>query len=194
MKYVLATLLCAALAPLPLAAQPLTGGFVGFGIGSFDHKESDGAGNTIVSGSTTKWQGLGGYEFNDHFAVEGSWGKTGTVKGAFTQSFLGSGTVTVNVLEKYETYTLRAVGMLPLKKLKLLGGAGYYNSRLSVTLRIEGTPGELSDNSTVDNGAMLLGGVQVDLERFSIRAEYDWFHTPRDVESSEATVNVIFKF
>jgi Outer membrane protein beta-barrel domain len=194
MRYALALLLGVALAPLPIAAQPLTGGFVGLGIGSFDHKESDGAGNTILSGSTTKWQGLGGYEFNDHFAVEGSWGKTGSITGTFTQSFPGSGPLTVNLIEKYETYTLRAVGMLPLKSVKLVGGAGYYNSRLTATLRIEGVPGELSDNSTVDNGAMLLGGVQVDLERFSIRAEYEWFDTPRDVESSEVTVNVLFKF
>lgn len=194
MKYLLGSVLAIALVPLAATAQPLTGGYVGLGVGAFDYKESDGAGGTIIDDTTTKWQGLGGYEFNDHFAVEGSWGKTGSVRGAVTQSFPGVGTVTLNVIEKYETYTLRAVGVLPLDKVKLLAGGGYYNSRLNITLRIEGMAGELSDNSTVDEGAMLLGGVQVDLYRFSIRAEYEWFDAPRDVESSEVTVNVLFKF
>jgi hypothetical protein len=182
-----------ALAIAPFAhAQPLSGGFVGFGVGSYSYKETS-AGTTVIDENSSSWHALGGYEFNDHFAFEGSWGKSGKLQGSVDDFVPGFGPATLSVTEKYETYTLRAVGMLPFKKVKLLGGLGYYSSQIDLTVRVEGL-GEFSDNGMSDDGAMAALGVEYDLDRMYVRAEYDWFDTPSGVDASEISLNVLFKF
>jgi hypothetical protein len=191
MKHVFVVMIALAVAPFA-SAQPLSGGFVGFGVGSYSYRERAGD-LTIIDETSSSWHALGGYEFNDHFAFEGTWGRSGTLKGRVDNFDAGFGPTTLNVIEKYDTYSLRAVGMLPFKKLKLLGGLGYYSSRLDLTLRIDGV-GEFSDDSTTDDGAMADLAVQYDLDRMYVRAEYDWFDTPSGVQASEFSLNVLFKF
>lgn len=192
MRHVL--LLAAALGFAPLAtAQPLSGAYVGFGAGSFDYSEASG-GATLVDDSASSWRAFGGYEINKHLSVEGSWGRTGAVHGRFDQDLFGTGPVTVDLTEKYEIYTIRAVGKLPLRHVTLLAGAGYYNARLTFNLRVEGFTGEVNDNSNTDDGGMLLGGVQYDLDYMSIRAEYERFSFPSEIDASQLSINVLFKF
>jgi opacity protein-like surface antigen len=192
MKHLFVLLIGLAIAPFA-GAQPLTGGFVGFGVGSFSYQEDDVTGATIIDDTSSSWHALGGYEFNDHFAFEGSWGRSGSLHGTIDDFIPGSGPVTLELIGKYEIYTLRAVGMLPFKKFKLLGGLGYYNARLNLTVRAPGF-GEFSDDSNTDDGAMAAIGAQYDLDRFYLRAEYDWFDAPSGVQQSEVSLNVLFKF
>ena len=40
---------------------------------------------------------IGGYRFNDNFALEGGWGKTGDLEESFTEVIPPFGTVTLNL-------------------------------------------------------------------------------------------------
>lgn len=191
MKQWLVLALCLTVAPFA-GAQSLGGGFVGYGVGSYAYRETSG-GLVIIDDSASSWRGFGGYEIKRFFAVEGSWGRTGALKGSHDENIPGFGVATFDLQGKYETYTIRAVGMLPLKRFKLVGGGGYYNSRLDLNVRVRGLSGEINSSGT-DNGTTLFAGLQYDLDVMGIRFEYEWFDQRQGTTASQATINLLFRF
>jgi hypothetical protein len=191
MKQWLLLVPCLTVAPFA-GAQSLSGAFVGYGAGSYAYRETD-AGVVIIDDSASSWRAFGGYEIKRFFAVEGSWGRTGSLKGSYEANLPGYGIATFDVEGKYETYTIRAVGMLPLKRFKLVGGGGYYNSRLDLNVRVRGLSGEINSSGT-DNGTTLFAGLQYDLDVMGIRFEYEWFDQRQGADASQATINLLFKF
>lgn len=178
----------------PLAsAQALSGGFVGYGVGSYAYRETSG-GVVIIDDSASSWRAFGGYEIKRYFAVEGSWGRSGALKGSYDANIPGYGLATFDLQGKYETYTIRAVGMLPFKRFKLVGGGGYYNTRLDLNLRVRGVPGEINDNTGTEDGTTLFAGLQYDLTVMGIRFEYEWFDQSQGTKASQATINLLFRF
>jgi opacity protein-like surface antigen len=192
MKQWLLLVPCLTVAPLA-GAQALSGAFVGYGAGSYAYRETS-AGLVIIDDTASSWRAFGGYEIKRYFAVEGSWGRTGSLRGSYDENIPGYGIATFDVEGKYETYTIRAVGMLPLKRFKLVGGGGYYNTRLDLNVRVRGLPGEINDNSGTDDGTTLFAGLQYDLNVMGVRFEYEWFDQRQGTDASQVTINLLFKF
>ena len=88
--------------------------------------------------------------------------------------------------------TLRALGIIPLSKASLFGGVGYYDADVTASATLTGF-GQVEDESSED-GAALVGGVQFEFERVSIRGEYEWFDSDGDVEAWDISVGLLFKF
>lgn len=175
-------------------AQDRDGAYIGGSIGSFSYSEDDDELGDIIDDSASLYRIMGGYRFNDNFAIEGTWGKTGDVEESFTEVIPLFGTVTLNLSGDFEILTVRALGFIPFEKVSLLGGVGYYDAEQNVTasVSVPGFSTTVSDSGSED-GATLIGGLEFNLERVDIRGELEWF----DVDEAEAwdvTVGVIFHF
>jgi len=166
-------------------AQESSGGYMGFAIGSFDYEETY-EGLTFAD-TTSAYRLLAGYRFNDSFALEGGWGTTSDIEDSYTQ-----GNLTLNVQADYEILTLRALGMIPLSKASLFGGVGYYDADLTASATLTGV-GQFDLEGSSD-GATLVGGVQFEFERVSIRGEYEWFDTDDGIEAWDISLGLLFKF
>ncbi|HEX6996535.1 MAG TPA: outer membrane beta-barrel protein [Gammaproteobacteria bacterium] len=176
-------------------AQENAGAYFGFSLGSFDYEETEEVTGLVISDSTSAYRLFGGYRFSDNFAVEGSWGATGDIKEGFSGSDPALGTVTLDIKGDYEVLSVRALGILPFDKVSLFGGVGYYDADLTargryedafqiVAIKVEGS----------DDGATVIGGLQFDLDRLSIRGEYEWFDTDSNVDASDISIGLLFNF
>jgi OOP family OmpA-OmpF porin len=183
--------LIAATATSAAQAQETNGGYMGFALGSFDYEEEDGG--ITFSDTTTAYRLLGGYRFNENFALEAGWGATSELEDSLTEFVPGFGNVTASITADYEVLTVRALGLIPLQSVSLLGGVGYYDSELDGALSLAGF-GNIADFEGSESGATLIGGLQFELERLSIRGEVEWFDTDGDVEAWSASVGLLFRF
>ena len=172
------------------AAQDRSGGYMGFSVGSFSFAEDE----DLLDDSATAYRVMGGYRFNDHFAVEGGWEKTGDVEESFSEVIPPFGTVTLNIGADFEILTVKALGFIPFEKVSLLGGVGYFDADANIWASgtALGISQQASDQSSED-GAMLVGGLEFNLERVDIRAELEWFDV-EDAEASGINVGVLFHF
>ncbi len=173
-----------------VAAQERDGAYMGFSVGSFSYAEDE----DLLDDSASAYRIMGGYRFNDNFAVEGGWEKTEDLEESLTEVIPPFGTVTLNLAADFEILTVKALGFIPFEKVSLLGGVGYYDAEANITATATGFggAGQASEEAGED-GAMLVGGFEFNLERIDIRAELEWF----DVDDAEATgvnVGVLFHF
>ena len=176
------------------AAQDRSGAYVGASVGSFSYQEED-EGLGVIDDTATAYRVLGGYRFNDHFAVEGGWGKTGDLKGGFTETIPPFGTFTINVVGNYEILTVRALGFLPFEKVSLLGGVGYFDADIDASVSATGPIViDALDASGSDDGATLVGGLEFNLERVDIRGELEWFDVSDGSEAWDFSVGVLYHF
>ena len=111
------------------AAQDRSGGYMGFSVGSFSFAEDE----DLLDDSATAYRVMGGYRFNDHFAVEGGWEKTGDVEESFSEVIPPFGTVTLNIGADFEILTVKALGFIPFEKVSLLGGVGYFDADANIS-------------------------------------------------------------
>jgi OmpA-OmpF porin, OOP family len=164
-----------------------SGAYTGASLSQLRYKERDG--DFSISDTASAYRLLGGYRFNQHFAMEGSWGSSSGIKQSYDDSFLGT---PFDLKGKFETYTLRAVGMLPLRSVGLFGGVGYYDSDTKWTAS---APGLGSESFKIgDDGATLIGGMQFDMNRFRLRLEYEWFDTDSNIDASTLGFGMMFRF
>ncbi|MBN1240999.1 MAG: outer membrane beta-barrel protein [Gammaproteobacteria bacterium] len=176
-------------------AQYLSGGpYLGASVGSFSYREDGENLGVGVSDSTTAYRLLAGYQFRGVYAVEGSWGRTGTFKERF-EFFDPSGTVSFEVGGEYEIATLRFVALAPFSNVNMFGGIGYFDATLDAYQRFQ-TPDEVQTamGEDADDGLTAVGGIQFDLRRLSIRGEYEWFDTDDGVDTQSLNVALLFRF
>jgi OmpA-OmpF porin, OOP family len=164
------------------------GPYLGLSLGAFDYEQENGELGMSVDDTTPAYRIIGGYRFNEHFALEGSWGKSGD---------LGESTVFGNVgadIEgEYEVRTIRAIGILPLgEKVSLYGALGYYDAKLDATVTTTSFLGSFDVEDTSD-GPTLAVGVLFDLERVDVRAEIERF-IDAGSDALEFKVGVFFRF
>jgi opacity protein-like surface antigen len=191
MKRIVALLLAVGLASSANAAEPTTG-YYGLALGSLTYRERDDPGALVFEDTASFYRLVAGYQFSDHFAVEGGWGKTGQLKDSVDALVSGVGLVTFDLRGKYQVTSIRGIGILPFKQASLFGGVGYANTKFKGTVSVTGF-GEFSNNST-DGGWTAVAGVQRDWDRFALRGEYEWFSLQNDVDARDATIGFIYKF
>ena len=173
------------------AAQDRSGPYMGVSVGSFSYEEDVDELGLAIDDSTSTYRLLGGYRFSESFALEGGWGRTGDIKESFSEPFPPFGTITFDVAAEFEVLTVRGLGFIPFEKVSLLGGIGYYDADIDVTVSVPGFGSETEGAS--EDGATLIGGLEFNLERFDIRTELEWF----DVDNGDAwdvSVGVLFSF
>jgi len=187
MKYAL-VLLAIALAPWA-EAQP-TSAYYGIALGSFDYEESNSFALDSIADATDSYRLMVGYQFNEHMAVEGAWGKTSTIED--TQTFPGPGGGTINFRSEFKILTVRMLGVLPFDSgLTLLGGLGYADMDEDITITGPGF-GPLSGSSS-GGEATLFAGVQYDWDRVAIRFAYEKYDFGGDIDVSETSVAFFYK-
>jgi OOP family OmpA-OmpF porin len=170
-------------------AEEDRGPYLGLSLGSFNYEQENGEFGIFVEDTTPAYRIIGGYRFNDHFALEGTWGENPNLEDT---TVFSNGTV--GVRGEYEVRTVRALGILPLgDKVSLYGALGYYDAVLDATVTsslVSSRPYDVEDTS---DGATLALGVQFDLERVDIRAELEKF-LDSGSEAWGFNVGVFFRF
>lgn len=185
-------------AALLLIAFPLAShaqGYVGVGVGSFDYSES-GDGVTVLADlndTTTSYSVYGGYEFFKYLAVEGSFGRSGEIRGTVPIVVPGRGTLNFDISGEYDIASVRAVGFVPVgKKVRLLGSLGMYDLKLSTTGVAPSFPTVNADSDDTAVGLML--GAQFDVGRVAIRARYETYNSESNVDLSDFGVGFSVRF
>lgn len=185
--------------------------YVGVGYGSFDYGEksidqvlgevSDTLGSTKL---------FGGFEINDHFLLEVSFGRTdhlrqsGSVVSSITDGFVvyPDATVSNRLAIDYEKTALRALGQVPLGPAYFLGGVGWFRADGNVRQRYVFSHPDLAEDivqpgafTVSDNGLMAILGLEWRFGRFgaryAFRLEYEWW----DISNVDAsTVGLGFSY
>jgi hypothetical protein len=171
--------------------------YVGFGYGQFDYEE-----NFVdpllgqVSDSVPSYKLFGGFEFNEHVAVEISYGKDDSIIKSAPAFSLDCGSGTYQLDLEFTKTALRAVGQLPLGSIVLQAGAGYFSADGDIDQFFVGGPCNFADESSLsDDGMMAQLGVEWRFGRFgaryALRLEYEWWDMS-DVDAS--TVGLAFSY
>jgi len=173
------------------------GPYVGLSVGSFSYEQQPDPFAIQLEDTTSAFRIIGGYRFSDHFALEGSWLKTGALEDDFTRSISG-GLFGINVKGDYDVRTIRALGILPLNDtVSLYGGLGYYEAKLDVTVTAQNWPGPSPGSYFAefgDEGSAIVGGVEFKLERMNIRAEFEKLDTKDNSDAWDFNVGMLFRF
>jgi len=179
------------------ARDPDRGPYVGFSLGSFSYEQQDPV-VVLLDDTTSAYRIIGGYRFSDHFALEGSWLKTGDLEDSFTRSTSQGDVFGINVKGDYDVRTVRALGILPLNdKVSLYGGLGYYDAELDATVTSQNLTGPGPGSYAVeagDDGATIVGGVEFKLKRMDIRAEIEKFNAKENSDAWDFNVGMLFRF
>lgn len=172
-------LLCAVFGATANAQEGI---YVGVGLGNFDFQET----RTDpllgqVTGDVSIAKIFGGFEINDYFAIEISYGETSDL----SQSVIGNipplGNVNYNLNQDFAMTSLKAIGQYPMDWGALLGGLGYFSSEND--FREFGTAdccSPLSNSGTYsDEGMSAMIGIEWRFGRFGtrygFRLEYEWW-------------------
>lgn len=112
------------------------------------------------------WRLLAGYDFNDNFAIEGSYVDSGKAE----DEVLGE-----QVEVKLTAFTASVVGLMPVSDtVKVFGKLGFYSGEEEVTIQ-----GFSIDDD--DSGMTVGAGVRfATSDNFVIRGDFDWFDTELD--------------
>ena len=173
--------------------------YAGLGFGEFDYQEeyTDPVLGVMVGDSVSSYKIFGGFEFNDYFAIEISYGKTDSIVSSGSGVDAIAGPYFYQLDLEYTKTALRAVGQLPIGDFVLLGGLGYFSSDGDVDEYFDvaccgqfGNEGSLSDD-----GMLAQLGVEWRFGRFgtryALRLEYEtWDMTSVDAN----TVGLAFSY
>jgi Outer membrane protein beta-barrel domain len=190
MRYALWVALATFLAPAA-EAQPADA-YYGLAIGSFDYQDSEGFAPNSIGDTVDAYHLMVGYKFNDHIAVEGGYGKTGTIHDVvdFTDPFAGP--ITVDFKTKFSILTVRLLGLLTFDSgVTLLGGVGYATMTQRVTL--DAPPFGTSSGKSSGGESSLYVGVQYDWDRVALRLAYEKYYFGGGVDVSEPSLAFLYK-
>jgi Outer membrane protein beta-barrel domain len=186
-----------ALVAFALLASPAfaeEGMYVGLGLGSFDYAEdSVYLAPERFNDTVSSWKIYGGFEINEHFAIEIRYGASDKFHQSFsgTDPNVGDFTTTFNV--DFTTTSAVALGMLPKEWGVLYAGLGYFDTNADLHFRaMTELSGDFSQSGSVgDNGLLGALGVEWRFGRFGtgygIRLEYEWVDADN---ASESTIGV----
>jgi hypothetical protein len=192
------------LALISAAAHAQESMYVGFGYGGFDYKEQSTdpvLGN--VRDTIASYKLFGGFEFNDNFSIEASYGETDDLmqSGSIVATVGIDGGIypntdaSRNLNIDFASTTLRALGQVPLGWGVFIGGVGYHRTDGDVrqTTVLDNslfptTPVVISDSFTISSSGLM---ATLALEwrfgrfgtRYGIRVEYEWW----DLDAVDAT-------
>jgi opacity protein-like surface antigen len=176
-------------------AQEIRGGYVGVSAGVFSFRDDDGELGLRFSDTTGAYRLIGGYHFNSNYALEAGLARTGDLSEGFSFVDPNFGNVAFKLAADYEIRTLRLLVLAPFGNVSMFGGGGYYDSKLNATFSLSSASESLSERDSLsDDGFTVVGGVQFDLDRISIRGEYEWFNTSGGIEMSNFAAVVLFRF
>lgn len=179
--------------PLGLATTTVLaqeGGYIGVGFGNFDYQEnffSQIVGQVADEVSINRI--LGGFEFNEHLALEISYGKTGDIRQSGTEFIDPFGDVSSVISQDFVITNITALGQLPFDWGALLGGIGYFSSEndLTETLSADCCNTLVNAFTFRDDGLSALLGIEWRFGRFGarygLRLEYQWW----DITDSDAS-------
>jgi len=174
------------LALIGAAAHAQENIYVGIGYGNLSYEE-----NYIdpilgqVSDTAGAWKLIGGFEFNEHIAMEIGYGRSDDFRQSGSANILPFGGIDLDLYADFTTSSLTAVGQLPFEWGVLLGGLGYYRTDADyLQVAFLECCGLDSQAFTVsDDGLAAKLGIEWRFGRFGtrygIRLEYDWY----DVDS-----------
>jgi len=162
-------LLASALTPA-IEAQP-DSAYYGLSIGEFDYSDRAAGLPGVFNDSVDSWRVTIGYQFLKHFAFEGSYGKTSTIRD--TVPGLAPGSTFAFETELDKILGFRALGTFPFENgLSLMAGMGFVGFEQDVALSLNGAPflgGEIEE----DYLPAFYFGVQYDWERVALRLSYE---------------------
>ncbi len=170
------------------SAQEILPAYLGFSFGAIDYEEIEPNTGLVLSDEGGTYRLIGGYRFSQNFAFEGAVGETSGLK----ENFNLPGADPFAVHAHYDVVTARALGMLPLKRISVLGGVGFYNSERKLSADFDGLD-QFVDTERADSGVTLVGGIQADQKSVTIRAEYQAFDTDSSVDARDLTFTVLFR-
>ena len=152
-------LLASALTPA-IEAQP-DSAYYGLSIGELGYSDRAAGLPAVFADSADSWRVTIGYQFLKHFAFEGAYGKTSTVRDAVSGLPPGS---TFGFETELDTILgFRALGTFPFdNSFSLMAGVGFVSFEQDIELSL--------------NGAPLLGGeIEKDYQPvYYVGAQYDW--------------------
>lgn len=186
MKYVLLVVLAIVVAPTA-DAQPESA-YYGLALGSFDFQQDDPLGNEVFADTTDSYRLMVGYQFGEHLAVEGAWGKTSTI----VDSTLIFGPPPVDFRSEIQGLTIRLLGVLNFDSgVTLLGGIGYADMTQDVDLVDQGVT--VVSNEQDVGEVTYYAGAQYDWERFAIRLGYEKYDVSGGIDIEETSVVFFYK-
>jgi len=193
----LPALLCLVVSPLSLAQDAI---YVGVGGYQFNYDEN--IPNVLISGisdTSTAYRLFGGFEFNEYFAIEMSYGKSGNLAYRQAGDFPGFGQTSYSLVTDFKISSFRAIGQFPLEFGALLGGLGYFTSDndFREDILTECCGSLPSQGSFTDNGLTASLGAEWRFGRFGtrygLRLEYEWWDT-ESVDTSALGVAFSYGF
>jgi len=185
--------------PVTIAAhaQDFSGPYIGIGAGFFNYEEQNEENGFLISDGATSYRIVGGYQLNEIYAIEASFGRSSDLEENFfipvqTGSGVQFAPLTFGV--EAEVKTLRFVAFAPVWGLSMFGSLGYYDADIEHSVTIDFPPDPFRETFTVsDNGVTVAGGIQYEWSRIALRGEYEWFDTD-DSDTSSINVIAVFRF
>lgn len=189
-------ILFSVLPALPAYAQDSV--YVGVGAGNFDYEES-----FIsplygrVSDSVAAYKVFGGFEINEHFALEISYRETDDVFASGSATIDPFGLVSGALTTDFSMTSVTALGQLPFEWGALLGGLGYFSA--DNDFREEASADccapIVRDGSLSDDGVTATVGIEWRFGRFGtrygVRLEYEWW----DIDDADSSsIGVAFSY
>ena len=173
--------------------------YVGVGIGSMDYTESvENALLSKIEDTVSATKIYGGFEINQHFAVEINYGETGDVMDSASIFVPGLGTVTRSTKTELTTTVLRGIGQLGYEWGVLMGGIGFYSADIDFvdTLSAQGSSGTIAGDFS-DDGISAMIGIEWRFGRFGtgfgIRLEYEMLDID-NIDASTIGLGIAYRF
>lgn len=182
------------------AAVAQEGIYVGLGIGSLDYEETlPGASTSFLSDTVSTYKVYGGFEINEHFAMEITYGESDDIQRTFSGNFPPFGTATLTTTVDLTTTVLRGIGQLPYDWGTLLGGIGFYSSDTDFrdTLVTQCCGVSTGAGTFSDDGLAAMIGIEWRFGRFGtgfgIRLEYEWLDIDL-VDANTLGIGIAYRF
>jgi opacity protein-like surface antigen len=182
-----------ALAAMPAVQAQPTSAYYGLALGELDYSEENDFGDEVIADTADSYRLMVGYQFNENLAFEGGWGQVDDIAdSALANLGFPIGLVPVHVRYEIEILTVRFVGVLPFDNgITLLGGLGYADMKVDVTIDYEGV-GQVTGDGDEGN-LTYFAGVQYDWERVALRLGYEKYDMSGGVEIDEASLAFFYK-
>lgn len=155
-----------------IEAQPESA-YYGVSIGELDYSDRAAGLGGKFHDSTSSWRLMIGVQLTDHFALEGGYGETSSIRATAPGSQPQTELAFETQLRKL--FTVRGLGTLPLDNgLSLMAGLGFFTFEQDLALTINGAPFLSADVDPegFGNFAYYLGA-QYDWDRVALRLSYE---------------------
>lgn len=158
----------------PAVEAQLESAYYGVSLGEFDYSTRAAGLSGKFNGSASSWRAMMGFQLTEHFALEGGYGETSTIRDTASASPPSTAELGFET-ELHRIVTIRGLGTLPFDNgLSLMGGIGFFTFKQEVALSLNGAPFLSADVSPdgFGNFAFYLGA-QYDWDRVALRLSYE---------------------